>query len=109
MNLEAIVAPEGPILEALPLAHIEIIKSVACRSLRLWETPGAWHDPSKATGLMTTPGIILLDKDIVSLPSDPVIRFYAQWVVEQSREGGFVPEKEWGRYWKDPYKVSPKS
>ena len=107
--LEATVVPEGPNLDILPLAHSEIIKYTPCRSFFLWQAPVAWYGPRKATGLMTTPGIILPDRDNSSLPTNPVIRFHVQWAIEQSRRGGFIPEKEWGEYWENPYRVLPES
>ena len=53
-------------------------------------------------GLLMTPGIIIPDTREGALPGDPIIRFYVQWVAEQSRKGGYASGEEWEEYWSNP-------
>ena len=95
-------------MDNLPSTHREVMKSTACNSFLLWSTQVSWYSSREATGLLTTPSIILPDTREGTLPGDPIIRFYVQRVAEQSRKGGYASGKEWEEYWNNPYKVRPR-
>ena len=107
--MEAIMVLEGPSLDSLPAAQCDLLKSAACKTLYLWHTPVSWYGPSEVTGMLTTPGIIFPDTDSDALPTDPVVRFHIQWVMEQARRGDFASGEEWEEYWRNPYRVAPEA
>ena len=88
--LESIVVPEGPNLENLPLESQKYLNSAACKTFFLWFCPLEWYGQCAKTGLHTTPGISQPDDSIFPGPSDHVVRYYLQWVMEMARRGGYT-------------------
>ena len=106
--LEAIVIPEGPVLENLVPEVKQILSSGACMTFYLWRCPMVWYMPSIRTVLPTTPGLLIRDQDVFPPPSEALIRWQLQWIFQKTRRGGYALSNSWEDYFKSPHLVYPR-
>ena len=60
--LEAIVLPDGPVLENMAPDVKRVMSSGGCMVFYLWSCPVEWYLPSIKAALPTTPGLLLRDE-----------------------------------------------
>ena len=106
--MEALVLPEGTVMDQLKPAVREQLKRGSATTILLWEGEVEWYMPSPKEGLTTLPGLRVTDS---IFPSDPQIKYSVQYVMQTTRRGGnFKSAEEHELYFANPrpiYIASP--
>ena len=105
--LEGIVLPAGQTLESLSAESRKIIASGSARSFLLWSCDVAWYAQSSICCLPTTPGLHVRDPQTAGSPTDVIVRWHIQWILEQTRRGDYTNGDDWDDYLAAPYHVKP--
>ena len=101
--LEAIIVPEGPMFENLAPEAKNIFNSGATMTFYLWSCLVDWYGPLEKYNLPTRPGLCVRDSDVFPTPSEAVLRWYLQWIIQRSRRGVYAASDNWEAYYKSPH------
>ena len=106
LALEGLVLKGGPRLDSLPPETRRILASGSCQTFLLWKTSASWYMPCSRAGMVTTPGICVVDSEVFPAPSPHLVRWHVQHVLDQCRRGCYVSEtSDWDTYVANPTSI----
>ena len=92
-------------LDELPREAKQIMLGGACKSFMVWSTAASWFMPSARTHMGTTPGLYIKNKNVDPKPSDTMIRWYMQHILDLARRGSYTTGEDWPEYLAAPVKL----
>ena len=106
LALESMIMTAGLTLESLSSEARSVVSSGSARTLLLWISNVSWYGPALVYDLVTSPGLYTREGEYALTPSDTVLRWHLQLVLELTRRGDYSDGEGWTKYMKAPFLVN---
>ena len=107
LSLQGMVLKDGPRFENLSAETKQEMLSGSSLSFHLWSMQTVWYAPSMGSHLATQPGLFTPDLANTSPPSDIMLRYGLQTILQQTRRGQYTDGMDWDAYMENPKAIYP--